>query len=271
VQSDTKSNIILITVEDKVPQRAADMANAFVEELRGMTRSLVVTEAAQRRLFFEEQLKETKESLIRAEEAVKGFQERTGALQVDEQVKAVIKNIAQLRAEIAAKEVEIKVAKTYSKPSNPDLQKSEETLSGMKAQLTKLESRKGSGNDPLMSTGRMPSVGTEYVRKLRDLKFSETLYELLLKQYEIAKLDQARDAAIIQVIDRAVPPEKKAGPKRAIIVVITGVTSFLLSIVMALLLDYRERIAGDVNNGERIAELKKHSNLDLFRLRQPEK
>jgi uncharacterized protein involved in exopolysaccharide biosynthesis len=242
VLADAKSNVILISVEDKIPQRASDIANAFVEELRTMTKGLAVTEAAQRRLFFEEQLKEAKESLIKAEEAVKGFQEKTGAVYVEEQAKAVIKNIAQQRAEIAAKEVEIRAARTYTTPSNPDLQKAETVLHGMKTELSKLESKKGGGNSALLPTGRMPSVSIDYVRKFRELKFNETLYDLLLKQYEIAKLDEARDAAVIQVIDKAVTPEKKVRPRIASMIFIAGILSFILSVVIAFLLEQREVI-----------------------------
>ena len=259
VQADAKSNVVVIAVEDRDPKRSADMANAFVEELRGMTKGHAVSEAAQRRLFFEEQLKDTKESLIKAEDGMKGFQERTGALHMEEQVKAVIKNISQLRAEIAAKDVEIKVLKTYSKPSNPDVQKAEATLSGMKTELAKLEYRGGNGNDPMMPTGRMPSVGTEYVRKLRDLKFNETMYELLLKQYEVAKLDEARNASVIQVIDRAVTPEKKIKPKITIMVCIAGLLSFIVSVMIALFMEQREKIVSEPVNRERLEQLKKYA------------
>jgi len=265
-QIDPKSNIIVLAVEDKDPQQAADMANAFVEELRKLTKGLSITEAAQRRLFFEEQLKDTKESLIKVEESMKSFQERTGALHVDEQVKAVIKNVAQLRAEIAAKEVELRVVKTYATPHNPDLQRAEETLAGMKSELAKIESKSGASYDPLMPTGRMPSVGTDYIRRLRDLKFNETLYELLTKQYEAAKIDEARGAAVIQVIDRAIPPEKRERPKRTVMLVVAGAVSFLLSIVTVLLLDYRERISADPDNRQRIEQLKKYAELDDLRM-----
>lgn len=260
VQADPKSNVIVIAVEDKDPKRAADMANAFVQELKRMTKGLAVTEAAQRRLFFEEQLKDTKETLIKAEEEVKGFQERTGTLHVEEQVKAVIRNIAQLRAEIAAKEVQIKVVKTYTRPNNPDLQRDEAALNGMRAELAKLESKGGKGSDPLMPTGRMPSVGTEYVRKLRDLKFNETLYELLLKQYELAKLDEARDAAVIQVIDRALPPEKQEKPKIKNMVVIAAFVSFIGSIVIAFFMEQREKLINEPRNRERIDRLKQYAS-----------
>lgn len=267
VLPDAKSNVVVIAVEDKDPQRAADMANAFVEELRLLTKGLAVTEAAQRRLFFEEQLRDARESLIKAEEGVKGFQEKTGTLHVEEQVKAVIKNIAQLRAEIAAKEVETKLIRTYTKPNNPDLQKAETILSGMKAELAKLESKRGAGNDPLMPTGRMPSVGTEYVRKLRELKFNETLHDLLLKQYEVAKLDEARDAAVIQLIDRAVKPEKNVKPKISSMVCIAGLVSLLASVAAAFFLEQREKILCDPGNTERIEKLKKYALIGIQPIR----
>jgi uncharacterized protein involved in exopolysaccharide biosynthesis len=256
--SDKKSGIITVSVEDKDTKRAADMANAFVEELKILTKGLAVTEAAQRRLFFEDQLKDTKEALIKAEEGMKGFQEKTGAFQVEEQAKAIIESIADLRAQIAAKEVEIKVMKTYSTPNNPDLQKTEEALRGLKVELNKLEAKGSSGHDPLMPTGRMPAVGTEYMRKLRDLKFNETLYELLTKQYEAARLDEARDAVVIQVIDKAVPPDKRAKPKRTLMVAIATFTGFFLSVFAAFFMEYKERASNDPQNRERFEALKKY-------------
>jgi uncharacterized protein involved in exopolysaccharide biosynthesis len=262
---DKKSGIITISVEDKDPQRAADMANAFVEELRNLTKGLAVTEAAQRRLFFEEQLKDTKMALVKAEEGMRGFQERTGALQIDEQTKAVIEGIANLRAQIAAKEVQLKVMKTYATPQNPDLQKVEDELRGLKVELNKLEARGGNGHDPLMPTGRMPSVGTEYLRKMRDLKFNETLYELLAKQYELAKLDEARDAAIIQVVDKAIPPDKRAKPKRTLMVIIATFTGFFLAVFAAFFMEYKERASNDPENKERFETLKKYLNFRLKR------
>lgn len=258
-QDDKKSGIITVGIEDREPKIAADMANAFIEELRNFNKGLAVTEAAQRRLFFEEQLKDTKTALVKAEEAMRGFQEKTGALEVKEQARAVIEGIANLRAQIAAKEVQLKVMKTYATPQNPDFQRTEEELRGLREQLSRLEGRGSSHNpDPLMPTGRMPSVGTEYIRKLRDLKFNETLYELLLKQYEAAKLDEARDATIIQVIEKAVPPEKRIKPKRRQMVMIAMVTGFFFSIFAAFFMEYKERASNDPENRERFEALKKY-------------
>jgi tyrosine-protein kinase Etk/Wzc len=263
--ADKDSGIITITIDDKEPKRAADMANAFVEELKHLTKGLAVTEAAQRRLFFEEQLKDTKTTLTKAEEAMKSFQQKTGVLEVDEQAKAVIEGFAALSAQIAAKEVELKVMKTYSTPNNPDLQKEEEALTGLKAELNKLEVKNRGAHDPIIPTVKMPELGTEYARKLRDVTFSETLFELLTKQYEIAKLDEARDAAIIQVIDKALPPTKKAKPKTLLLVAVAACASFFLSVMLAFLLEYKERASRNPRNKERFETLKKYI---VFKLRK---
>jgi len=233
-----KSGVIVLTVEDRDPKRAAEMANTFIEEMKSLAGGLAISEAGQRRMFFEDQIRHTKESLARTEEDMKGFQQRTGAFQIDAQAKAVIEGIARLRAGIAAKEVEAKVLRSFATAQNPDLKRVEEEIRALRAELEKLESGKGTGFDPLMSSERVPAMGTEYLRKLRQLKYNETLYELLVKQYELARLDEARSAVVIQVIDQAVPPERRSRPKRRLIVLMTMAMGFTLSSVVVLL---RER------------------------------
>ena len=262
-EEDKKSGLISVKFEDKDPKRAAQIANAFIEELKNVNKGLAVSEASQRRLFFEEQLQDVKVSLAKAEEDMKTFQEKTGVLQAEAQAKAVIENIALLRAQIAAKEVELRVLKTYTTQNNPDLYKAEEGLKAMRAELAKLETKGGGGHNPLMPTGRMPSVGTEYLRKLRELKFNETLYELLLKQYELAKLDEARDATVIQVVDKAEPPEKRYKPKRRQMVMIATVCAFFVSIFAAFLMEFMEKTKSNPENYERIENIKKYLNLNL--------
>ncbi len=262
VQDDKKSGIISLGVEDRDPKRSADMTNAFVEELKNLTQYIAVSEASQRRLFFEEQLKSTKEALLRSEESLKGFQERTGAIEIREQTKAVIESVAQLRAQLAAKEVQLKVLRTYATDRNPDLQKVEAEYRGIREQLSKLESKSGDSGDALVSAGRIPETGTGYLRKIRGLKYNETLYDLLSKQYEMAKMDEARDAAVIQVLDSAVVPEKKVKPNRIVMVVIAAFTAFFFSVLAAFFLDYRERMLGDPESREKLNRLKQLSALD---------
>jgi tyrosine-protein kinase Etk/Wzc len=240
VTNDKLSHIITIAVMNRGPAVAADMANAFVDELKQVMQNLAITEASQRRLFFEGELKQAREALNKSEDAMREFQEKTGVLKVEDQARAVIESIANLRAQIAAKEVELKVMKTYSTSNNPDLQRMEEALKGLKTELKKLEAKGGSSPDPLMPTGRMPDVGTDYLRLLRDLKFNEEILELMAKQYEMARIDEARDPAIVQVIDKAIPPEKKYKPRRALIVAVAFVASFFLSLFAAFFMEYIE-------------------------------
>jgi uncharacterized protein involved in exopolysaccharide biosynthesis len=236
-REDRKSGIITLTVEDKDPKRSADMANAFIEELRSLAGGLAITEAAERRLFFEEQIRHARESLSRAEEDLKEFQQKTGAFHIDAQAQANIQGIANLRANISAKEVEARMLRSYSTSRNPDLQRVEEELRALRTELAKMETPQGKGFDPIMSAGRVPEIGVEYLRKLRQLKYNETLYELLVKQYELARLEEARDSAVIQVIDRAVAPETRSRPRRTLIVILATAAGFFLSCLIALILE----------------------------------
>jgi uncharacterized protein involved in exopolysaccharide biosynthesis len=245
IEGEKNSGVVTVKVDDPDPKRAAEMANAFIEELKRIAGGLATTEAAQRRLFFEEQLKDVKASLSKAEEDIRGFQETTGALQVDAQARAVIGGIAMFRAQIAAKEVQLKVLRSYATPQNPDVQKIEEELQGLKEELGRQESGARRGHDPMMPTGRIPSVGMEYLRKFREVKYNETLFELLSKQYEIARLEEARDAVVIQVIDPAIPPRKKYKPKRLLITLGAMVAGFLISVFASCIGGFVERSSGD--------------------------
>lgn len=261
-QDDKKTGIVSIGIEGKDPKMAADIANTFVEELRDYNKRLALTEASQRRLFFEEQLKDVKEGLIKSEESMKTFQEKTGVIRIDEQAKAVMEGIAQLRAQIAEKEVQIKVMKTYATSYNPDIQRTEEELKGLREQISKLEKADGSGNpDVILSTDRMPSIGTAYIRKLREFKYNEALYEILLKQYELARLDEAKDAPIIQVIEKAIPPEKRIKPKRSQMVMIAMVAGFFISVFAAFLMEYVGRSSEDPETKIRLETLRRHAGL----------
>jgi tyrosine-protein kinase Etk/Wzc len=258
IRSDGKSGVITIEVEDRDPEQSARMANTFVEELKGFTSGLAVTEASKRRLFFEKQLKETKGALLVAEDAMQNLQERTGALQMESQARTVISGMANLRAQIASQEVQLQVMRSYATLHNPDVQRIKETLKGLKSELKKLESGEGKDYDPIMPTGRLPEVGAQYSRRLRDLKFNEKLYELLLKQYETARLDEAKDATLIQVIDQAEVPIRRYKPQRTQMVIIFTFLGLLVSVILAFGKEYYERISMDPGNQGRLETLKKY-------------
>jgi uncharacterized protein involved in exopolysaccharide biosynthesis len=256
-RDDKRSGIVTVSIVDNNPRRAADIANSLVDELKNLNRTLAVTEAGRRRLFYENQLKDVRESLLGAEESMKGFQERTGAIKIDDQARAVIQSIARLRAQVASREVQLRVARSYATRQNPEVQWLEEEVRGLKEQLGRLESKSGRGADPLVSTGRMPQLGTDYVRRMRELKFNEALYEILLKQFEVAKLDEARDAPMIQIIETAVPPEIRFTPRRAQMIVTAFVVSFFVAVLGAFFLEFMERSKQNPRNREQLEAMRR--------------
>jgi tyrosine-protein kinase Etk/Wzc len=251
-----KEGLIFIEVDDRDPNRAADMANTYVEQLDKLTGSLAVTEAAQRRLFFERQVAQAKEDLAKAEVAFKEMQEKTGLVQLDQQGRAMIEAVAALRAHIVAKEVELSTIRTFATDKNPELKKVQQELASLRNELRKLERQTGVDADLLVGTREIPTAGLQYARAYRDLKYAETVFELMAKQYELARVDEARDAAAVQVVDHAIPPDYKSKPRRLLIIVVTGFVSAVLTILGTLILGTWIKVdkAEDKN---KIEELKK--------------
>ena len=235
IEDGIKDGLIRISVTDKDPRRAAEMANAYVEEYKKFSATIAVTEASQRRLFFEQQLVEAKENLANAEEALKQTQQKTGLIQLDGQARAVIESVAQLRGQVAAKEVQIRAMHQFASEQNPDLQLAEQELAGLQSEVARMGAASGrSPGDFLMPKGSVPAAGLDYVRKLRDVKYNETIFELLAKQFEIAKIDEARQGSVVQLVDKAIPPDKKSSPKRLLIVACSAIAGFVLAIFWVL-------------------------------------
>ncbi|MBU2529691.1 MAG: hypothetical protein KKD35_01525 [Elusimicrobia bacterium] len=261
IDDDKRSGIITVGFEHRNPKIAADIANSFIGGLRNLNNSLAVTEASQRRLFFEEQLKVAKEALIKSENEMQNFQQKTGTIKIDEQAKAAIEETSLIRAKISGKEVGLRVMKSYATSQNPDLQKLENEVAALKEQLSKLESKK-IGDDSLFSTGKLSVLGAEYIRKMRDFKYNETLYEILMTQYGAAKLDEARDSSIIQVVEKAEVPIKRFKPSRRKIVVNTGLLMFFFSVFLVFTKDYYKKLKLSTESKSKIEDLKKAINFD---------
>jgi uncharacterized protein involved in exopolysaccharide biosynthesis len=263
--SSGKDGLITIEFEDKDPKRAAAIANAYVEELDRLTQSLAVSEAGQRRLFFERQLEHARQDLAKAEVALKETQERTGLIKLDDQGKAIIEAVATLKARISATEVELRSMRTFATEQNPEYVRAQQQLGGLHAELAKLERAQVSGDgNVLLPTGKVPEAGLEYLRRFRDVKYYETVFELLAKQFEIAKIDEAKEAAIIQVVDQAIVPDRKSKPKRALIVIMSTLSAGVLAMLWAFVHEAKERANQDPAQAARLAALRRYAS---FRLR----
>jgi capsule polysaccharide export protein KpsE/RkpR len=247
-EADIQSGIITVSVLDKDPEKAAQMANSFIGELQNVMQSLAIGEAAQRRVFFEGQARQAYELLSNAEDELQKYQEKSGLVAIEPQMEALLSSIASMRAQIAAKEVEISSLRTYAKSRNPQLRRAESELAALKNELTKLEEQEQEKNSkgstfPTDSLREAPQRGLEYQRKLRDVKYATTMYELVMKQRESAKMDESSDLLFVQVLNFAVPPDYKFKPKRALIVIEGIASGLVIGVLWAFYSENRKRYA----------------------------
>jgi tyrosine-protein kinase Etk/Wzc len=202
-----KDGIIALELDDKDPKVAADMANAYVDELRRMMNRLALTEAQLRRSFFEKKLKEAKDNLSAAEETLRGTGVSSGVLKTSPG--SAVEIVARLKAGVTVQEIKVASMRGYLADTSPEFVQAMKELKVLKAQLMNAEKSDTASGDGL------------YVSRYREFKYQETLYELFAKQYELARVDESREGATVQVVDTAQPPEKKSKPQKALIAIIS--------------------------------------------------
>ena len=257
VNGSGKDGLIHISVEDKDPKRAAEMANAWIEEFRRLSQTLAISEASQRRLFFELQMEQAKDNLANAEEALKKTEQKTGVIQMDSQARALIESAVTLRAQIAAKEVQLQGMQTYATNENSGVVEVQRELDGLRAQLAKLGGSEGGAEGLIVPQGKVPQAGLEYVRKLRDVKYYETIFEIIARQFEMAKLDEAKEGAVVQVVDPALVPDRKSSPKRALIMLVALAIGLFLGVLLALMRAGVDRMKQDPETSEKLSFLRR--------------
>ncbi len=222
-----KDGLITVEVDDREPARAAAMANAYVEQLRHMTNALAVSEAQQRRVFFEQQLAQTKERLAAAQAALEESGISQGALKVEP--KTAAESYARLRAQATAAEVRLQTLRRMLAENTPEVMQQQAALGALREQVARAE-RQDDGRG-----------GSDYINKYREFKYQEALFDIFVKQYELAKVDESREGALIQVVDVAQPPERKAGPKRAFIAVGAALLALLAASLYVVVAGLRQR------------------------------
>lgn len=254
VDGGAKDGLIHISIQDHSPQRAAEIANGYVDQFRTLSQHLAISEAAQRRLFLEGQVNQTKQHLADAEEAMKNTQQKTGLIELNSQARALIESASYLRAQIAAKQVQIQGMKNYATDQNPGVAQAEQELAGLKAQMQSL-----TGSDDtdgmIIPKGQVTEAGLEYVRKLRDVKYNEAEFALLAKQLEIARLDEAREGSMVQVVDPAFTPDKRSFPYRTLIVAISSAAGLFLGILLVLVLARFAQLQSNPQTGSILVEI----------------
>ena len=239
------------------------MANAWVDELRALNLHLALTEAAQRRTFFEQRLAAERVDLTNAEVALRQLEQKTGLIQPDAQTRALIGAVADVRAQIAAKQVQLQSMRLYATENNPDVQRAQRELAELQSQFNRLSQTEGgssaAGEGSLeVPTGRVAQASFEYLRLARELKYHESLYDFLRGNWKLPALTSRRMRCWCQVVDRAVEPEKKSGPKRLLIVAVTAVLAFVLICLAILVREAVRRKQQDPVEADRIAQLRNY-------------
>jgi len=256
---DEKTSLITIAVEDKDPVMAADMTNAIADELQKLLQGLALTQVSQQRLFLEIQLKQAHHNLMQAEEEFQKYQAQSGLLNVDVQMQALMDSIANIQAQIAVKEVQLKAARTFATAQNPEIKRLQAELAGLKKELKNLEAKAGTDNPNFIPAfEEIPKAGMEYARRLRDLKFQETLYETLLQQYQAAVMAEASEGLVLQVIDPAIPPELKIKPRRKLMLIVAGFLGLFVGIFAAFIKEFIDNSSKNPESADKMALLKSY-------------
>ena len=239
----TNEGIVSLEFEDNDKNRAARVANLFVEELDRINQKTNTSKAKSTRIFVEERLSQTQKELALAEENLRAFKEKHKTIVLDEQMRAAIQGAANLKAELTLNEIQLNVLRQTMSESHPQIQGLKTRIKEIKKQLDLMEfgdSEEKDRQDKILDIpfSEVPALSLELARLTREVKIQETVFELLIRQYEQAKIQETKDTPTVQILDKAVPPERKTRPKRAFLVGIAGLASLFLSIVFVFALEY---------------------------------
>lgn len=234
--------IISISVMDESPVRAAQMANAFIEELDRINKGTSMSSGKRMRTFVENQLIDTKKKLEVVENELRQFQEKNKAVNIDAQAAAIIEAIGTVKGQIVAKEVALSTLMSYASATNPNVEILKTEVRGLKDKLRELETGRPSNRDVFIPTDEIAGISMKYMNLLREAKVHETVFELLTQQHEMARIQEAKDSSTVQVLDLATPPDKKAKPKRGQLVVMSTMAGFFFSVLGVFLKEYLLRL-----------------------------
>ncbi|MEY4316905.1 MAG: hypothetical protein RI902_713 [Pseudomonadota bacterium] len=249
IAADKKAGLITIEADDKDPEFAAKLANIHVEELRNLMGRLAVTDAQQRRVFYDQAISKTQAELAEAEANFRSAREKSGMQVTAVIAESGVRASAELRGQIAAKEVQMQAMSRFATPQNPDVQRLGSELGALRAQLSKIE--QGSGVDDKTSPIQQLAV-----KAFRDIKAREAMMGVLVAQYESARVDESKEGPLIQQVDVAVAPERKSKPKRAIVVLVAAFAGFFLGVLVAFVRRAIRNAASSPEGGAQMAKLK---------------
>jgi tyrosine-protein kinase Etk/Wzc len=259
-------DIIIVTVELGDPRLAADVANAYVEELDKVNQEKNVSRAKNSRIYIEEQLAETEKKMRASAELLAAFQQQHKAVALENQVQASIDQAATLMGQVMAKEVEIGVMLQSMKPQNPLVVRAQNELEQMRKQVNDLQYGDAAVNDKdrmYLSFQNVPTVALQLADLLRETKVQETVWQLLTSQYYQAKIEEARNTPTVQVLDRATPPLFRSSPNRKLLLVVFGVLSIVLTLLFVIIEKYLQSLRDKPEQRRKLDMLRAEMQKDI--------
>lgn len=238
----SKEGIITVSADSKDPRKAALLANTFVDELTRRSIQLYLVKAGGERHFLEKRLEVVGLELKKAEDDLRSFQEKYKTFKVDTQATVAIEGIARLKAEMVSKEVQLASLSNSRTGESSDVKALQAAISKLKSQMGVMVGS-GGADSIIPAAGNLPALGVEYLRKMRELKIQEAVFEQLTKQYEVAKINENKDSSTLQILDEAVAPSKKSKPKRSLIVLLSTFSAFLISIVSIFIQEHLSKLS----------------------------
>jgi len=229
---------VTINASDKNPKRASEMANYYVEILNEISIELSTREAKSNRGFIERRYNQVLVDIKHIEDSLKIFSQKFNIYGIEEQTKVAIKSAADLKAQVEAKQIQLDIYKLNQDDTHPLIIQTKLQVSELQKKLTELQS-----SDEITKSGffipfkKIPEVGVQYVRLMRDYEIQTRLMEFILPIYEQAKIEEQKEIPVVLVLDKGMPAERKSAPKRAIIVLVAFLISLLLGISYVLILE----------------------------------
>jgi uncharacterized protein involved in exopolysaccharide biosynthesis len=236
INEDRKSGVIAITVSDRDPRRAQQMAQVYVEALNGLLSQVSTSSARRERLFLEQRLKSAKENLDAAAQDFSVYASKTGTLDLPSQTKAMVESEATLQGQLVAAQSELEGLEQIYTGNNIRVRSLRARIAGLKQHVENMSGNKAdlnSDQSPIAgdfpSIRKLPLVGIRWANLYRESKVQETVYELLTQEYEFAKIQEAKEIPTVNVLDAALLPEERSFPPRVVIIALGAFLSLLLA------------------------------------------
>ncbi len=235
-----ENGLLIIKFEDKDPEQAAAIANRYAELLDEFNQATNVSRASKTKEFIERQLEIRSGLLERAEEDLRRFQEENEALELSEQVRSTLNVMSGLTGQAIALEVELEILAQYASKSSDEYISKKKRYDEINEQLKKFKVDTARDEEDIVRSffptlDKVPQVTLDLLRLTRRVKIEETVYELLIREYEKVRIEEARDTPTIQVLDKATPPKLRSRPKRKFLVIVGGLIGFGWSALLAVL------------------------------------